>query len=278
GRDAVNAHALAGCFGGERLRHTHQRGFRSSISHKHRPWRSCSTARDIYDPARTARKHFWQNSPHKRDRYKKVDAHRRFKCGEVCLPYRPNGSLYRRIIDEDIDGAELPRGQHDGCCGLWMRKITDKRMQARSVFRGGLRRLRQRLLVATHHQHINAGAGEFDGYESTKSAACAGYNCKMTCGGGHALTSMLCSRIGEPFIGLKPIDGESDRLTDAQSRQPAKSTNAACIEINEGNIANPAAIAAGIGEARGKTEPVRNPTGGMLYFAIFVGAEIEDVN
>src|SRR6516165_1899793 len=90
--------------------------------------------------------------------------------------------------------------------------------------------------------------------------------------------SMLCSRIEDPFIGLKPIDGKFDRFTDAQSRQPAKSTNAARIEINEGNIADPAPFTAGIGEARGKTEPVGNPTGGVPDFAIFVGAEIEDVN
>src|SRR5262249_43748174 len=90
--------------------------------------------------------------------------------------------------------------------------------------------------------------------------------------------SMLCSRIEDPFICLKPIDGKFDRFTDAQSRRPAKSTNAACIEINEGNIADPAAIAAGIGEARGKTQPVGDPTGGILDFAIFVSAEIEDVN
>src|SRR6516164_39484 len=90
--------------------------------------------------------------------------------------------------------------------------------------------------------------------------------------------SMLCSRIEDPFIGLKPIDGKFDRFTDAQSRQPAKSTNAARVEINEGNIADPASFTAGKGEVRGKTEPVGNPTGGIPYFAIFVGAEIEDVN
>src|SRR6516162_9293993 len=89
---------------------------------------------------------------------------------------------------------------------------------------------------------------------------------------------MFCSRIEDPFISLKPIDGKFDRFTDAQFRHPAKSTNAASIEINEGNIADPAAIAAGTGEARRKTEPVSNPTGGIFYFAIFLGAEIEDVN
>ena len=89
---------------------------------------------------------------------------------------------------------------------------------------------------------------------------------------------MLCSRIEDPFICLKPIDGKFDRFTDAQSRQPAKSTNAACREINEGNNADTAAIATGIGKARGKTQTVGDPTGGIPHFAIFVSAEIEDVN
>src|SRR6516165_3662235 len=90
--------------------------------------------------------------------------------------------------------------------------------------------------------------------------------------------SMLCSRIEDPFIGLKPIDGKFDRFADAQSWQPAKSANAARVEINKGNIADPAAFTTGKGEVRVKTKPIGNPTSGILYLAIFVGAEIEDVN
>src|SRR5208282_4049095 len=81
-----------------------------------------------------------------------------------------------------------------------------------------------------------------------------------------------------PLVGLKPINGKLDRFADAQFRPPADSANAARVEKDEWNIADPTAVATRIGEARIKTEPACNPTGGILHLAIFVRAEIEDVD
>src|ERR1700722_14083901 len=73
------------------------------------------------------------------------------------------------------------------------------------------------------------------------------------------------------------LDRGQNRLPDGQSRFPAQRANPRAIEQDKWAIPDPAAFASGVCKLRMQPQMFANPADGVVDFAIFVRAEIEDV-
>src|ERR1700691_1474236 len=73
------------------------------------------------------------------------------------------------------------------------------------------------------------------------------------------------------------LDRGQNRLPDGQSRLPAPGADPRAIEQDKWAIPDPAAFASGVCKLRMQPQMFANPADGVVDFAIFVRAEIEDV-
>src|SRR5581483_11373675 len=68
------------------------------------------------------------------------------------------------------------------------------------------------------------------------------------------------------------------RLANAELRLPAEAPHLPGIEEDEGVVPDPAALTAGIAAFRVKLEVAGDPADRIVHLAIFIGAEVEDVD
>src|ERR1043166_6809940 len=69
-----------------------------------------------------------------------------------------------------------------------------------------------------------------------------------------------------------------DAGLDGQLRCPTKGTDPAAVKEDEGIIANPAALAPRVDQLGRNVEPPTNPANRLVDLAIFILAQIEDID
>src|SRR5262249_18379156 len=81
----------------------------------------------------------------------------------------------------------------------------------------------------------------------------------------------------DPRIGAEIVEGGQDGLANGQPRFPAQGTDLAGIEEDEGTVADPAAFPTAVVPLRLDVEPFTDPAQRLIDRAVFVRAEVEDV-
>lgn len=87
----------------------------------------------------------------------------------------------------------------------------------------------------------------------------------------------LRSPLQHPTILCKPGERAYDSFADGELWLPAKRTYACRIKKNEGIVADPATITAGVMERGRQAKMADYPTDRVIDLAIFAGAKVEDV-
>src|SRR5690348_15523759 len=95
--------------------------------------------------------------------------------------------------------------------------------------------------------------------------------------GGDFMLLANATRLQEPGVIFQEFDGTLDSLADAQLRAPAQGANAAAVEEDERAVADPAPLAAGVGQVRLNTQVFADPADGVVDLAVFVRPQIEDI-
>src|SRR5262249_12244910 len=83
--------------------------------------------------------------------------------------------------------------------------------------------------------------------------------------------------VQQPWIRLQILERADDAVTDREPRRPSDRLHLRRLEEDEGAIADPAAIATRVGELRRDSKMSGDPADGIVYLAVLVGAEVEDV-
>src|ERR1051325_5398631 len=78
-------------------------------------------------------------------------------------------------------------------------------------------------------------------------------------------------------MGFEVFDRTHDGFTYGQLRPPAQAANFGTVEKYKRIIANPATIASAVCTCGASAEPLTNPTGGIVDSAVFIGAQVVDL-
>src|SRR5204862_2960918 len=95
-------------------------------------------------------------------------------------------------------------------------------------------------------------------------------------GNGARLTGASAPGLEQPGVGAQVVERAHDALLDCQLRDPAQAPHARAVQEDEGAVADPAALAAPVGEPRRDAEGPGDPADGVVDCAVLVGAEVED--
>src|SRR5262249_17370968 len=81
-----------------------------------------------------------------------------------------------------------------------------------------------------------------------------------------------------PRVLLQVPQGAQDPLADRQLRPPAEGAHLAGVQEDEGAVADPAALAAGVAAPRGDPQLSADPAERVVHRAVLLGAQVEDVH
>src|SRR2546425_11775702 len=82
----------------------------------------------------------------------------------------------------------------------------------------------------------------------------------------------------QPAVCPEVVERPDDAFPNGQLRFPAQRSNSRRVEKDEGAVAYPAAVTAGVDSHRIDPKVPTDPTDGVVDLAVFVGAQVEDVD